>query len=405
MEKLTHDVMRVLLKLPEGQQISFKAGQYVNIILDDGQRRAFSFANPPHEPDFVELQIRLMPGGKFTTHVFEAMKEGDEVRFEGPIGDFSLRESERPIVFVAGATGFAPVKSMVEDAFKRGLKRQIHLYWGVKTLKDLYLPELPTRWAQEHDNFHFIPVLSEPESEDRLERPHRPGPRSHPRRLPRAQGTRDLRLRLGAHGRSHLPLPQAARSGRRRLLLGCLQCLGQVDGVSAQAGVVEPAWAAQGMPNGSRLSRGVSDHASRPARPSIKRAWGEGAASQSDHQPLHRACVAGGSPPRQEKPMITVIVEFKLPQTLSREQAQATFQSTAPKYQGMPGLIRKYYFLSEDGNRAGGIYLWNSRADADRVYTEEWKAFVRGKYASEPSLTYLECPLVVDNLTHEIIAD
>ena len=102
--------------------------------------------------------------------------------------------------------------------------------------------------------------------------------------------------------------------------------------------------------------------------------------------------------------MITVIVEFKLPQTLSREQAQATFQSTAPKYQDMPGLIRKYYFLAEDGNRAGGIYLWNSRADADRVYTEEWKAFVRDKYASEPSITYLECPLVVDNVAHEIIA-
>jgi CDP-4-dehydro-6-deoxyglucose reductase len=98
----------------------FKAGQYINIILEDGQRRAFSFANPPHEAEFVELQIRLMPGGRFTTHVFEAMKEGDEVRFEGPIGDFTLRESERPIVFVAGATGFAPVKSMVEDAFSAG---------------------------------------------------------------------------------------------------------------------------------------------------------------------------------------------------------------------------------------------------------------------------------------------
>ncbi len=162
LEKLTYDVMRVLLKLPDGQQITFRAGQYVNILLDDGQRRAFSFANPPHEPDFVELQIRLMPGGRFTTHVFETMKVGDEVRFEGPIGDFSLRESDRPIVFVAGATGFAPVKSMVEDAFKRGLKREIHLYWGVKSLKDLYLPELPTGWAQQHANFHFIPVLSEP---------------------------------------------------------------------------------------------------------------------------------------------------------------------------------------------------------------------------------------------------
>jgi hypothetical protein len=93
------------------------------------------------------------------------MKEGDEIRFEGPIGDFSLRESERPIVFVAGATGFAPVKSMVEDAFQRGLKREIHLYWGVKTLKDLYLPDC-RRWAREHANFHFIPVLSEPAPED-----------------------------------------------------------------------------------------------------------------------------------------------------------------------------------------------------------------------------------------------
>ena len=166
MEKLTYDVMRVLLKLPEGQRIPFKAGQYINVILDDGQRRAFSFANPPHEAEFVELQIRLMKGGRFTTHVFEKMKEGDEVRFEGPIGDFSLRESQRPIVFVAGATGFAPVKSMVEDAFQRGLKREIHLYWGVRQLRDLYLPELPRQWARDHANFHFIPVLSEPAPED-----------------------------------------------------------------------------------------------------------------------------------------------------------------------------------------------------------------------------------------------
>jgi NAD(P)H-flavin reductase len=107
-----------------------------------------------------------MKGGLFTTRVFEKMKEGDEVRFEGPIGDFSLRESQRPIVFVAGATGFAPVKSMVEDAFKRGLKREIHLYWGVKQLRDLYLPELPQQWARDHANFHFIPVLSDPAPED-----------------------------------------------------------------------------------------------------------------------------------------------------------------------------------------------------------------------------------------------
>lgn len=166
LEKLTYDVMRVHLKLPEEQQVSFKAGQYINIILEDGLRRSFSFANPPHDCEFIELQIRLVEGGRFTTHVFETMKVGDEIRFEGPLGDFALRESERPIVFVAGATGFAPVKSMVEDAFERGLKRPIYLYWGVKQLRDLYLPELPQHWASEHANFHFIPVLSEPALKD-----------------------------------------------------------------------------------------------------------------------------------------------------------------------------------------------------------------------------------------------
>jgi len=102
--------------------------------------------------------------------------------------------------------------------------------------------------------------------------------------------------------------------------------------------------------------------------------------------------------------MITAIVEFKLPQPITVAQARETFLSTAPKYQGMPGLIRKYYFLSQDGSKAGGIYLWDSREDADRIYTEEWKAFVRGKYGTDPSLTFMECPVVVDNVSHEIIA-
>ena len=103
--------------------------------------------------------------------------------------------------------------------------------------------------------------------------------------------------------------------------------------------------------------------------------------------------------------MITVIVEFNLPQPITGDQARETFMSTAPKYQGLPGLIRKYYFLSQDGAKAGGIYLWKSRAEADRIYTEEWKAFVRGKYGSDPSMTYLECPVVVDNLSNEVISD
>lgn len=103
--------------------------------------------------------------------------------------------------------------------------------------------------------------------------------------------------------------------------------------------------------------------------------------------------------------MITVIVEFKLPQRITRDQARETFLSTAPKYKGMVGLIRKYYFLSQDGTKAGGIYLWQSIADADCVYTESWKTFVREKYGSDPSLTYLECPVVVDNHLNEILSD
>ena len=103
--------------------------------------------------------------------------------------------------------------------------------------------------------------------------------------------------------------------------------------------------------------------------------------------------------------MITVIVEFKLPQAISSQQAKEIFLSTAPKYQGLPGLIRKYYFIDPDGTTAGGVYLWQSREDANRQYTEEWKAFVRDKYGSEPVLKYLETPVVVDNLSNEIISE
>ena len=166
LERLSHDVMGVVIKLPEGEHISFSAGQYINILLEDGERRAFSFASAPHNAQNIELQIRLVPGGRFTTHVFEKMKVGDAIRFEGPLGDFVLRESNRPIIFVAGATGFAPVKSMVEDAFHRGLKRPIHLYWGVRQRRDMYLAHLPEQWQREHDNFKFIPVLSEAGPED-----------------------------------------------------------------------------------------------------------------------------------------------------------------------------------------------------------------------------------------------
>jgi hypothetical protein len=103
--------------------------------------------------------------------------------------------------------------------------------------------------------------------------------------------------------------------------------------------------------------------------------------------------------------MITVIVQFELPAPLSVAQARQIFLSTAPKYQDLPGLIRKTYVLSEDGGTAGGIYLWRSRAEAERFYTPEWKAFVRGKYGADAVLSFLHSPVVVDNVSHEIVGD
>ena len=104
--------------------------------------------------------------------------------------------------------------------------------------------------------------------------------------------------------------------------------------------------------------------------------------------------------------MITVMVQFQLPRTVPIERAREAAVGTAPRYRGVPGLIRKYYTLSADGMSGGGIYLWKSREDADRMYnSEQWRAFVRERYGSEPTLTYLKTLVVVDNLRNEIVSD
>jgi NAD(P)H-flavin reductase/ferredoxin len=166
MAKAADDVMIVHLDVEGDEPLSYYAGQYVDIVLPDGARRSFSFASAPGGGRTIELQIRRIPGGRYTTHVFESMKVGDTVEFEGPLGSFFLRESDKPILFVAGATGFAPVKSMVEHAFATGMKREMLLYWGTRTLRDMYARELCERWAREHANFSFVPVLSDPGPED-----------------------------------------------------------------------------------------------------------------------------------------------------------------------------------------------------------------------------------------------
>jgi hypothetical protein len=103
--------------------------------------------------------------------------------------------------------------------------------------------------------------------------------------------------------------------------------------------------------------------------------------------------------------MITVITTFQLPKPTTWEEARSAFLTTAPKYQGVTGLFRKYYYLSQDRKTLGGIYLWNSRAEAETMFTGSWRAFVRARYDSDPSVTYFDSPVVVDNLSHEILSD
>jgi CDP-4-dehydro-6-deoxyglucose reductase len=163
-ERLNHDVMRLWLKLPESQRLQFFAGQYLDFILQDGHKRAFSIANAPHDDALIELHVRHVPGGAFTDHVFHGMAEKTILRIQAPLGTFILREeSDRPMIFVGGGTGFAPLKGMIEHAMYCGTHRPMHLYWGVRSRRDLYLPELPEHWARDWPGFAYTPVFSEPD--------------------------------------------------------------------------------------------------------------------------------------------------------------------------------------------------------------------------------------------------
>ncbi len=165
-EQLNHDVVRLYLKLPENQRLQFFAGQYLDFLLKDGRKRAFSIANAPHDDDYIELHVRHVPGGEFTDYVFESMQEKTILRIQAPLGTFVLREaSTRPMIFVGGGTGFAPIKGILEHVFHIGIANPMHLYWGVRASRDIYLPELPRQWANEHPNLTYTPVLSEPDAD------------------------------------------------------------------------------------------------------------------------------------------------------------------------------------------------------------------------------------------------
>ena len=201
LDRLAPDVMQLSLKLAEGQRLQFLAGQYIDILLSGNQRRSFSLATAPHADELLQLHVRHVPGGLFSEQVFTTMKERDLLRFQGPLGTFFLREdsdvqgstnagrsqhpasrgistsmyvtgdrksgaADRPVILVAGGTGFAPIKSILDHAFAQGTTPPLHLYWGVRARRDLYLHDLPQAWAREHAHFRYTPVLSEPLSED-----------------------------------------------------------------------------------------------------------------------------------------------------------------------------------------------------------------------------------------------
>jgi len=167
LDRLSEDAMLLQIKLPANEKLVFLAGQYIDFLLKDGSRRSFSIGNAPHDAEFVELHVRHVAGGHFTDHVFTKMKERDILRFEGPLGTFFLREdSDKPLVFVASGTGFAPIKAVIEHMFHKGIDRPATLYWGGRRPKDLYMNVLAEKWASEHPGFKYVPVISNAEPED-----------------------------------------------------------------------------------------------------------------------------------------------------------------------------------------------------------------------------------------------
>ena len=162
---LTPDTMAIYVKLPSNERLEFRAGQFVEFIMKNGLRRAYSIANAPHNDALLEFHLHKIENGAFTGYVFDEMPDKAILRLEAPFGSFYLREdSQKPIIFVASGTGFAPIKGMIEHAIHTQNKRKMVLYWGAKTQADCYMNDLAKSWASEH-GITYIPVLSRADRE------------------------------------------------------------------------------------------------------------------------------------------------------------------------------------------------------------------------------------------------
>ena len=159
--RTSDDVMLMQLQLPANDGFSYRPGQYVEFILRDGARRSYSMANAPKEGAGIELHIRHMPGGRFTDHVFGPMKEKEILRIEGPFGSFFLREeSDKPMIFLASGTGFAPIKALLEHMQQKAMVRPVMLYWGGRRPSDLYLDGWVKNQLATMPSLRYVPVIS-----------------------------------------------------------------------------------------------------------------------------------------------------------------------------------------------------------------------------------------------------
>ena len=164
-EHLSDDVIKLILQLPAMESFNFKAGQWVNFVLKDGRKRAFSLANSPNQQNQLEIQIRHAFGGVFTDFVFNELKVGAMLRIEGPHGTFWFQHDECPVLLVAGGTGFAPIKGIFEELSQQPIQQPVHLFWGSRAKKDLYQEQLVQQWVKDY-GIQYTPVLSDPVQED-----------------------------------------------------------------------------------------------------------------------------------------------------------------------------------------------------------------------------------------------
>jgi ferredoxin-NAD(P)+ reductase (naphthalene dioxygenase ferredoxin-specific) len=161
-DTMTHDIKRVRLDVLAGGPYLFSAGQFASVTFDGQPARDYSMANLPADP-VLEFHIREVPGGAVSTYVQNSLAVGDEVRVEGPFGASWLRDTHRgPILALAGGSGLAPIKSIVEQALSLGMEQDIHLYFGVRDERDLYLEDHFEDLCAKYPNLTFTPVLSDP---------------------------------------------------------------------------------------------------------------------------------------------------------------------------------------------------------------------------------------------------